>query len=273
MHTIMKMIGALFLSAYDYMVLYLGLLWLGFLSLSWTLMATLLYPLLPERTAKRWGRYVIMVSFRIYLASLSMSRRCSFDLSELDVLQSETPLIIAPNHPCLLDAVMVISRLPNVACVMKSELMNNVFLGAGARLARYIRNEPIRQMVLQASEDFKTGGHLLLFPEGTRTTRQPINQLKGSIALIAMQAQVPVQTVLIETNSPYLSKGWSLFRKPVMPVSYKIKLGKRFDPPENTHRFMEELEDYFSQMLKPSLQSAQTHGALFSTTMQNEVQP
>lgn len=237
------------LQVYDYLVLYLGLLWLGFLSLCWTLIASVLYPLLPERYAIYLGRYVIMISFRAYLASLSLSQRCSFDLTELDALRDERSLIIAPNHPCLLDAVMVISRLPNVACVMKADLMNNIFLGAGARLARYIRNEPIRHMVMQATEDFKTGSHLLLFPEGTRTVRQPINALKGSIALIAQQAKVPVQTVIIETNSPYLSKGWSLFRKPVMPVSYKIKLGKRFDPPENTHRFMAELEEYFSDVL------------------------
>ncbi|MGB7816865.1 MAG: lysophospholipid acyltransferase family protein [Methylotenera sp.] len=261
----MKSGGELLLRVYDYLVLYLGLLWLGFLTLSWTLMATPLYPLLPERYAMRLGRYVIMALFRTYLASLSASRRCSFDLTELDTLRGESPLIIAPNHPCLLDAVMIISRLPNMACVMKSELMNNIFLGGGARLARYIRNEPIRQMVLQASEDFKTGSHLLLFPEGTRTTRQPINVLKGSIALISMQAQVPVQTVLIETNSPYLSKGWSLFRKPAMPVRYKITLGKRFDPPENAHRFMMELEDYFSQALKPLLQQPPTQGSMFNS--------
>ncbi len=240
------------LSVYDYFVLYLGLLWLGVLSLCWTLAATLLYPILSKHCAIRIGRYAIMLTFRTYLASLSASRRCSFDLSELDTLRNETSLIIAPNHPCLLDAVMIISRLPNVACVMKSELMNNIFLGAGARLARYISNEPIRQMTLEANEDFKTGSHLLLFPEGTRTTHQPINALKGSIALIAVKAHVPVQTVLIETNSPYLSKGWSLFRKPVMPVSYKIKLGKRFEPPENSHHFMTELEDYYLQALKPS---------------------
>lgn len=269
----MKSGGELLLKAYDYLVLYLGLLWLGFLCLGWTLAATLLYPLLPERYAMRLGRHVIMVLFRAYLASLSISRRCSFDLTELDTLRGEAPLIIAPNHPCLLDAVMVISRLPNVACVMKSELMNNIFLGAGARLARYIRNEPIRQMVLQASEDFKTGSHLLLFPEGTRTTHQPINALKGSIALISMQAQVPVQTVLIETNSPYLSKGWPLFRKPAMPVRYKIRLGKRFDPPENAHRFMAELDDYFSQALKPLLQPTSTQGSLFSMTTKNEALP
>jgi 1-acyl-sn-glycerol-3-phosphate acyltransferase len=245
-HPLSSMLGRL----YDYFVLYAGLIWLGFLSLCWTLVASLLYPLLPERKGLYLGRYVIMISFRLYLASLSLSQRCSFDLSELDALRNDEPLIIAPNHPCLLDAVMIISRLPNIACVMKSELMNNVFLGAGARLARYIRNEPIRQMVMQATRDFKTGSHLLLFPEGTRTVQQPVNALKGSIALIAQKAKVPVQTVIIETDSPFLSKGWSLFRKPAMPISYRVRLGKRFSPPENTHRFMEELEQYFRDVLK-----------------------
>lgn len=241
---------ALLLEIYDYLVLYLGLVWLGFLSLVWTLIASVLYPLLPERYGIYLGRYVIMISFRAYLASLSLSQRCSFDLSELDVLRGEPSLILAPNHPSLLDAVMVISRLPNVACVMKADLMNNIFLGAGARLARYIRNEPIRHMVMQATEDFKTGSHLLLFPEGTRTVHQPINPLKGSIALIAQQSRVPVQTLIIETNSPYLSKGWSLFRKPDMPVRYKVKLGKRFAPPQNTHQLMADLESYFNQVLQ-----------------------
>ncbi|HSI44054.1 MAG TPA: lysophospholipid acyltransferase family protein [Methylotenera sp.] len=240
----------LLLQIYDYLVLYLGLIWLGFLSLLWTLIASILYPLLPERYAVYLGRYVIMISFRAYLASLSLSQRCSFDLTELDALRNEPPLILAPNHPSLLDAVMVISRLPNVACVMKSDLMNNIFLGAGARLARYIRNEPIRHMVMQATEDFKTGSHLLLFPEGTRTVHQPINVLKGSIALISLQANVPVQTLIIETNSPYLSKGWGLFRKPEMPVRYKISLGKRFAPPQNTHQLMADLDDYFKEILK-----------------------
>ncbi len=255
----------LLLQGYDYLVLYVGLFWLGFLSLCWTVVASLLYPFLLKRYAIRLGRHAIMIAFRAYLASLSISCRCYFDLSELDALKHETPLIIAPNHPCLLDAVMILSRLPNVACVMKAELMNNIFLGAGARLARYIRNEPVRQMVMQASEDFKTGSHLLLFPEGTRTVKQPINALKGSIALIAMQANVPVQTVLIETNSPYLNKGWPLFRKPDMPVVYKVRLGKRFNPPENTHVFIAELEAYFANAL-PSLKSDKSSQSLYQNT-------
>lgn len=240
------------LSAYDYTVLYLGLFWLGFQCLGWTLIAVILYPLLPQRWGRPLGRRVIMAAFRAYLGSLSLSRRCRFDLTALDTLRDAPPLIIAPNHPCLLDAVMVISRLPNVACVLKANLMNNIFLGAGARLARYIRSDPVRSMVHLAVEDFQYGSHLLLFPEGTRTTHDPVNALKGSIGLIAQQAQVPVQTVLIETDTRYLSKGWTLFRKPPMPITYRIRLGKRFDPPQNTQQFMTELHDYLANELVKS---------------------
>jgi 1-acyl-sn-glycerol-3-phosphate acyltransferase len=237
------------LNGYDYLVLYLGLAWLGILCLAWTLIATIIYPLLSERRGQALGRYAIMVVFRVYLASLRVSRRCSFDLEALDVLRDEPSLIIAPNHPCLLDAVMVISRLPNVACVLKADLMKNIFLGGGARLARYICNEPVRRMVRLAIKDFDCGSHLLLFPEGTRTITCPVNPLKGSIGLIANYAQVPVQTILIETDSAYLSKGWSLFRKPPMPIHYRVRLGRRFDPPRHTQRFMVELERYFAHEL------------------------
>ncbi len=237
------------LNGYDYLVIYLGLIWLGILCLAWTPIAVIVYLLLPERMGQALGRLVIMAAFRLYLFSLSLSRRFSFDLQALDALRNEPALIIAPNHPCLLDAVMVISRLPNVACVLKSGLMNNVFLGAGARLARYVRNEPVRGMVRLASRDFGCGSHLLLFPEGTRTTACPVNPLKSSIGVIARHAQVPVQTILIETDSRYLSKGWPLFRKPPMPIHCRIRLGRRFDPPCNTRHFMAELEHYFAHEL------------------------
>ena len=245
----MRTVLRLLLKGYDYLVIYLGVIWLGVLCLAWTPAALLIYPLLPQRQGRALGRYVTMMGFRLYLGCLSLSRRFSFDLDALNVLRDAPPLILAPNHPCLLDALMVISRLPNVACVLKAELMNNIFLGAGARLARYIRNEPVLGMAQLAVQDFACGSHLLLFPEGTRTVACPVNKLKGSIGVIARQAQVPVQTILIETDSMYLSKGWPLFRKPPMPLHYRVRLGRRFDPPQNTQQFMAELEHYFTQEL------------------------
>lgn len=230
----------------------LGWVLLGVLCLGWSLLAVLLYPLLPRRAGLRVGRLGIMGGFRLYLAGLSALGACRFDLKALDTLRDSGPLIIAPNHPCLLDAVMVVSRLPDVACIMKAELMDNLFLGAGARLARYIRNDSLFGMILLAVDDLHQGNHLLVFPEGTRTTGGPVGPFKGSVALVAHRAQAPIQTVFIETDSPYLSKGWPVLRRPDLPITYRIRLGQRFDPPQDPHAFTRELEAYFAGTLSPS---------------------
>jgi 1-acyl-sn-glycerol-3-phosphate acyltransferase len=162
---------------------------------------------------------------------------------------------LAPNHPALIDALLILTRHPNLVCVMKSQLMNNVFLGSGSRLARYVRNDSSRQMVKESVTHLQEGGVLLLFPEGTRTTRQPVNPLVGSVGLIAKHARVPVQTLIIETDSPFLSKGWPLFKRPKLPVVYRVRLGKRFDPPTDVSAFTAQLDEYYRQALKDALQS------------------
>ncbi len=236
-------------AAYEHAVLYYGLGLLGLICLTWTVFAVPLYPLLPRRWGTFVGRRVIMIGFRFYLAAISITGTCRFDLKELDALRTMGPLIVAPNHPSLLDAVMLLSRLPDAVCVMKAELLDNIFLGAGARLARYIRNDSLVRIVAQAEDNLRGGSQLLIFPEGTRTTRQPVNPFKAALAGIAKRAGVPVQTVLIETDSPFLSKGWPLFRKPAMPMHYRVRLGRRFDEPTDAHAFQAELERYFMSEL------------------------
>jgi 1-acyl-sn-glycerol-3-phosphate acyltransferase len=145
---------------------------------------------------------------------------------------------------------------------MKAELMRNIFLGAGSRLARYVPNESPRQMIKESVAHLhRPGCVLLLFPEGTRTRTWPINPLAASVGLIAKRAAVPVQTLVIETDSPFLSKGWPLFRRPRLPIIYRVRLGKRFDPPENAGAFTEELERYYRRELAGALQASWLTGA------------
>lgn len=235
--------------AYAYFCLYFGLLALALICLAWSPVALVLRALLPERLARPIGRRGITYGFRLYLWILSGIGACRFDLEELDQLRDEGPMILAPNHPSLLDAVMVISRLPNIACIMKAELMGNLFLGAGARLAGYIPNKSPRAMIKAACRDLSQGGQLLLFPEGTRTTRPPVNPLGPATAAIARLAGVPIQTILIETDSPFLAKGWPLFRCPEMPLHYRARLGRCFDPPEDGQALATTLETYFKSAL------------------------
>jgi 1-acyl-sn-glycerol-3-phosphate acyltransferase len=110
-------------------------------------------------------------------------------------------------------------------------------------------------MVKESVAHLQRGGFLLLFPEGTRTTRNPINPLVASVGLIAKHARVPVQTVIIETDSPYLSKGWPLFRRPALPITYRVRLGRRFAPPADVLAFTAELDAYYRSQLADAPQS------------------
>jgi 1-acyl-sn-glycerol-3-phosphate acyltransferase len=241
--------------AYEYFALYTSLALLGLICLTWSVFAIPLYFILPRRLGTAIGRRGIMSGFRIYAWSLSITRTYRLDLRAVDLLRSGPPLILAPNHPCLIDALLILTRHPNIVCVMKSALMRNVFLGSGSRLARYVRNDSSRQMVKESVAHLRDGGVLLLFPEGTRTTRNPINRLVSSVGLIAKHAKVPVQTLVIETDSPFLSKGWPLFKRPTLPIVYRVRLGKRFEPPSDVTAFTAELDQYYRQELEHALQS------------------
>ena len=156
--------------AYEYLAMAAGLGFLALICLLWLPFALILHPLLPRRHGQRLGRFAIMAGFRAYLGFLTVCCACRFELSALDGLRHEGPLIVVANHPSLLDAVMILSRLPNAVCVMKAALMDNILFGAAARLARYIRNDAPVNLILDAREELRQGAQLLIFPEGTRTS-------------------------------------------------------------------------------------------------------
>jgi hypothetical protein len=60
---------------------------------------------------------------------------------------------------------------------------------------------------------------------------------------------VPVQAVLIETPTRFLGKGWSPGSPPDLPLTYRVRLGRRFDPPADVRAFTAELDRYFRREL------------------------
>jgi 1-acyl-sn-glycerol-3-phosphate acyltransferase len=225
-----------------YLKLSFGFAGLGVICLAWTPFALLFNVVLPRAPRQRLGRLAVAIGFRAYLRYLALIGVAHCDLSELDRLRDQGPMILAPNHPSLLDAVMVLSRLQNLTCIIKASLFDSVFFGAGARMAGYIRNDTLIGVVKNASVALNSGSQLLMFPEGTRTTEPPLNPLKGGLALTATRAGMPVQVLIIETDANFLGKGWSFFGGTDFPVRYRIRLGARFDPPREATSFLPRLE-------------------------------
>ena len=229
---------------------YVLLIHLGAMSLTWNLVAALLYPFLPRKQGTIVGRAAISSVYRGFWTSAQWFGLMRIDCEALDVLDRDAGLIIAANHPSMLDALLIVARVPRGICIMRSSLMRNPFLGAGSRLARYIRNDPPRGMIRSCVANLKAGGQLVLFPEGTRTIHAPINPFRPGITLIAQMAQVPIQTVIIESASPYLGKGWPIWRTPEFPVVIRARLGQRFAPEADHQGLLKRLEAYFAAELR-----------------------
>jgi 1-acyl-sn-glycerol-3-phosphate acyltransferase len=224
---------------------------LGLGCLAWTVLALPLGLLLPKQWGKWIGRWMATLGFRAYLWFLKTIGLGRFDITALDTLRGAGPLILAVNHPGLLDALMVLSRLPNVTCIFKASLINNPLWGAGARLAGYIRNDLFLGAVNLAVAELRSGSQLLLFPEGTRSEPMPLGAFQVGAAYVSYRSGIPIQTIVIEQDSEFLGKRWHWLRRPDMPMHFRIRLGRRFDPPSNPKAFTIELEEYFRNEVVP----------------------
>jgi len=214
--------------------------------------ARILVFLLPRTVAMKVGRSAVSFIYRCCWASAQRLGLMRISAEALDLLRTERRgLILAANHPTMLDAMLVVARLPRTVCVMRADLMRNLFLGPGARLASYIGNDSGRSAVRESVAALREGHMLVLFPEGTRTSNPPVNAFKPGLTLIAKLAEVPIQTVLIRCESPYLRKGWPLLRLPPRMVVIQVTLGHRFQASDDCRASLRQIEAYFARELTP----------------------
>jgi 1-acyl-sn-glycerol-3-phosphate acyltransferase len=245
----MNELRALAKAVYAYTLLAFGALLLAVICAAWGAASMLLLPVLTPAAGRRIGRAGATWGFRIFLAALEAAGAWRLDLRALDALKDAGPLIIAPNHPGLLDAVLLVSRLPNAVCVMKASLLHNFLLGPAARLARYVRNDSLFRLVTRSGEELRQGGQLLVFPEGTRSVSDPVGPFTEAVGAISRRTGVAVQTVIIEADSKFLGKGWRLLTPPEFPLHFKVRLGPRFEAPKHVRALTAEMERYFMREL------------------------
>lgn len=210
--------------------------------------------ILPKAVGQRLGRKVHHLIFHCFVLYLRATGLLKDDLTALDRLgKIRHPLIAAPNHSSLWDAVFIIARMPQAICVMKKSILRNPFLGGGSRLAGYIPNGTTTRMIRDAADALGRGGQLLLFPEGTRThpSARWINPLKGGCALIAARANVPVYPLFIRSNTRFFQKGWPLWKPPAFPIRLSIEVGDPVipHPEESPSAFTERLQSIYEQEL------------------------
>lgn len=232
---------------YPAQLLALGMFF-GFASLL-ALGAILIRPIVEKSGSRKMVRRVLGRIYGTYFELLRWMRIVDIDVSALDAMRNARGLILAPNHPSLVDALLIASRVPDVACILRSDLMRNPIFGPIAALAGYVPNDVGAEMVRQCQRQIAVGENILIFPEGTRTRlgRGPVNPFRGGFALVAIKAGAPVQTLLVEREGKYFAKGVGLWQLLPGRVRLRIVPGERFSVRygESPREFCERIEAYF----------------------------
>ena len=120
-------------------------------------------------------------------------------------LTSVRGVILVPNHPTLIDVVLLVSLVPRTLYVAKHALKGNPFLSAIVRATALPDDARLPDI---AAPYLKKGWNVLIFPEGTRSPREGgLQPLRRGAAQLAVRTGAPVVCVRETLSRRILSKG------------------------------------------------------------------
>lgn len=184
--------------------------------------------LLPAEMRRRAARRLIGTSLRAFWAWMRGLRLFDCEIDGAEHLRENNILVIA-NHPTLIDAVLLIGAIPDVAVVAKRALADNPITGPALRAAGYIVNDDGAAMIRGALAEFARGGRILVFPESTRSEPgRPIVMQRGA-ANIAARASCRVVMVTIRVTEPLLHKGTSWYQMPRRRPRFQVRVSAPMD--------------------------------------------
>lgn len=188
----------------------------------------------PQRR-QYYARLSVSLSFRFFIKMLCVLRliKVRFEHFERLTCEDSRPgVILVANHPSLIDYVLIASRQEHINCVVKEALRHNFFLRGIVKATGYLANDDPEAFLQQGSACLAQGEDLLIFPEGTRTSRQREFRLRRGAAALAVHSGRPLQVITITLSTEFLSKEKRWYHVPSTCPEYVLSVGEKLSPGE-----------------------------------------
>jgi 1-acyl-sn-glycerol-3-phosphate acyltransferase len=144
------------------------------------------------------------------------------------------------NHVSNLDPPILISRVPGRTSVLvKKELFRIPILGPAMRLASLVpvdrsNREAAIASVKAGIEVLKTGIHMTIFPEGTRSPDGKLLPFKKGPFYLATDSDIPIVPVTVTGTEKLMPKGASIIRPGKAILTFHQPIDpQRFDSKED----------------------------------------
>lgn len=170
------------------------------------------------------ARSVIRLAFRGFVELMRVLGVIRYDITGLERLDRQGMLILA-NHPTLIDTVLLMAFVRHADCIVKNALWRNPFTRGPIRAAGYISNEQGPDLIEDCIESIRSGGNLIIFPEGTRTPRDGHISFKRGAANVAVRGACPITPVRIACTPATLGKGAKWWEVPDTVAHFRLHIG------------------------------------------------
>ena len=143
------------------------------------------------------------------------------------------------NHVSNLDPPVVLPLLPGRSSVLlKKELMNIPILGTAMRMAKFVpvergsRRDAAQASVEAAGDALRSGLHIMVFPEGTRSPDGRLSTFKKGPFFLAEQTRAPIVPIAVSGTQNLMRKGSSAITRglariqvlpPIEPGDYETR--------------------------------------------------
>jgi len=216
-----------------------------------------LLSVLPGNRRQRIGRgqRVVHYSFYVFIGLMHRLGVMTYEVVGLEKLNRPGQLIVA-NHPTLVDIVFLLSRIKQASCIVKASLWRNPAMRGPILNAGYISNGDSQAMIDQCVDWLRSGGAMVVFPEGTRSVPGQAYRFQRGAAAIALQADTLVTPVTLTCDPSTLTKGLAWYRIPSRRFHLTMRVGEdialaefsRLQPRSiAVRRLNQHLQDYFTQ--------------------------
>jgi 1-acyl-sn-glycerol-3-phosphate acyltransferase len=141
--------------------------------------------------------------------------------------------IFMSNHVSNLDPPVVLPLLPGRSSVLlKKELMAIPILGRAMRMAKFVpverghRRDAAQASVDAAADALRSGLHILVYPEGTRSRDGRLSTFKKGPFFLAKETQAPIVPIALSGTQTMMHKGSNA----IVPGLARIQLLPAIEP-------------------------------------------
>lgn len=135
-------------------------------------------------------------------------------LEGLENIEPGTQYIFLSNHVSNLDPPVLIPNIPGkTSAFLKRELMKIPLLGTALRMGKFVpvsrgnSREEAQQSVAVAADALRSGLHITVFPEGTRSPDGRLLPFKKGAFFLAQETGAPIIPVIISGTRQMMPKG------------------------------------------------------------------